>query len=63
MFTISVSADCKIGTFWFSPTVENFKTDTHLGKNSEKKSNKIQKILTAKNRNFCFRKEKTSNGK
>jgi hypothetical protein len=26
--------------------------------NFNRKSNKIQKILTAKNRNFCFRKEK-----
>ena len=67
MFTISVSAHRKIGTFWFSPIVENFKTERGFRKNSDKislkKSNKIQKILTAKNRNFCFRKEKTSNGK
>lgn len=67
MFTISVSAHRKIGTFWFSPIVENFKTERRFRKNSDKislkKSDKIQKILTAKNRNFCFRKEKTSNGK
>lgn len=62
MFTISVSAHRKIGTFWFSPIVENFKTERRFRKNSDKislkNSDKIQKILTAKNRNFCFRKEK-----
>jgi len=68
MFTISVSAHRKIGTFWFSPIVENFKTERRFRKNSDKISLKIikqnsKKILTAKNRNFCFRKEKTSNGK
>ena len=77
MFTISVSAHRKIGTFWFSPIVENFKTERRFRKKSVKisveiqrnfqlnfkenlkqNSDKIQKILTAKNRNFCFRKEK-----
>ena len=62
MFTISVSAHRKIGTFWFTPIVENYKTERRFRKNSDKntlkKTKKIQKILTAKNRNFCFRKEK-----
>ena len=34
MFTKNVSADCKIGTFWFSPIVENFKTERRFRKNS-----------------------------
>ncbi len=42
MFTISVSAHRKIGTFWFSPIVENFKTERRFRKNSDKISVEIQ---------------------
>jgi hypothetical protein len=43
MFTISVSAHRKIGTFWFSPIVENIKTERRFWKNLEENSVKIQR--------------------
>lgn len=45
MFTISVTAHRKIGTFWFSPTVENYERELSFKKI---KGENLVKTQTAK---------------
>lgn len=63
MFTISVTAHHKIGTFWFSPTVENYEGELSFKKIKGENLIKTQTTLSRKNKHNCFQKEKTQDGK
>lgn len=58
MFTISVTAHRKIGTFWFSPTVENYERELSFKKIKGKNLVKTQTAKSYKNKNTIASKKK-----
>lgn len=58
MFTISVTAHRKIGTFWFSPTVENYERELSFKKIKGENLIKTQTAKSYKNKNTIASKKK-----
>lgn len=63
MFTISVTAHRKIGTFWFSPTVENYDRELSFKKIKVENLIKTQTTITRKNKTQLLPKRKNARWK